>query len=194
MLGAPLRSCAVALGGSQLSRSECSWSLVVWAAALALGISTSARASASFGNLLGVYAGNDSATSIERDLGFAVLMLDRVDLPRAASDALSITVSSTKGGEPIAGGWSYPGTGPVDLIVVKAGNRHAIYRYGAVTGAAASGLWDTAPLGAKELSHLSAYRIVPEPGTAALLGVGLLSLGWSRSRGSSGTSLMRMPR
>jgi hypothetical protein len=134
--------------------------------------------------LLGVYAGNDSASSIERELGFAVLMLDRVDLPCAVSDALSVTVSSTKGGEPIAGGWSYLGAGAVDLIVVKAGNRHAVYRYGVASGASASGLWDTAPLGAKELSHLSAYRIVPEPGRRRCSASGCLRSA-GRARGSA---------
>ena len=69
---------------------------------------------------------------------------------------------------------------------------YGVYRYDDVIGDATSsyGLWDTSQLDNKELSHLTAYRVVPEPATAVLLGMGtaLLCLGSSSRKKRSGRS------
>ncbi len=78
---------------------------------------------------------------------------------RFESAAKKSPVLTTKDGdEPISGEWDYVGPSTVDLIVVKAGNMHAAYRYDdTITNATSdSGLWDTSQLDNKELSHLTA--------------------------------------
>jgi hypothetical protein len=155
--------------------------LIVGALAFLIGsgFTSEAAACAVFGELLGVFEGNDSEDSILLDLGVETIRLDRVEPPVAHSGGLSISTLITKDGdEPICGEWDYLGLPEVDLIVVKAGNRYAAYRHdGSITDAtSSSGFWDTSQLDNKELSHLTAYRVVPEPATAVLLGMGTASL------------------
>ena len=154
------------------------------AALIGSGFTSEAAASAVFGELLGVFEGNDSEASLLLDLGVEAIRLDRVEAPATRSGGLSISTLTTKDGdEPICGEWDYVGLPEVDLIVVKAGNLYAAYRHdGTITDArSSSGLWDTSQLDNKELSHLTAYRVVPEPATAVLLGMGaaLLCMGSS---------------
>jgi hypothetical protein len=145
------------------------------AALVGSGFTSEAATGAVFGELLGVFEGNDSENSILLDLGVEAIRLDRVELPATRSSGLSISVLTSKDGdEPILGEWKYVGPSEVDLIVVKAGSQYAAYRHdGSITDPAFSfGFWDTGQLANKELSHLTAYRVVPEPATAALLGMG----------------------
>ena len=167
--------------------------LIVGALAVLIGFgfTSEAAASAFFGAWLGTFDGNNSESSILLDLSLEVVRLDRVETPDTRSGGLSISVLTTKDGdEPISGEWDYVGPLAVGLLVVKAGNMYAAYRYDdTITGAASrSGLWDTSQLKNKELSHLTAYRVVPEPATAVLLGMGtaLLGLGSSLGKNRSG--------
>ena len=165
----------------------------VFAALVGSGFTSEASASAAFGELLGLFEGNDSEDSILLDLGVETVRLGRVELPDITSDGLSILVLTTKDGdEPISGEWNCVGPPAVDLIVVKAGSMYGVYRYDDVIGDATSsyGLWDTSQLDSRELSHLTAYRVVPEPATAVLLGMGaaLLCLGSSSRKKRSGRS------
>ena len=165
------------------------WERLVWVRArlivgvlavlIGSGFASEVAACSVFGELLGVFEGNDSKDSILLDLGVEAVLLDRVDSPASSSGGLHLSTLTTKDGdEPICGGWNYVGLPEVDLIVVKAGNRYAAYGYdGAITGATpSSGLWNTSQLDNRELSHLTAYRVVPEPATAALLGIGTVLL------------------
>ena len=89
--------------------------------------------------------------------------------------------------EPIAGEWDFGGPEVVDLIVVKAGSDWAAYLYNAVItdNMPNLGLWDTGDLDDKGLSHVTAYNIVPEPGTGLLLGAVLLGLGLYRRQSAA---------
>ena len=99
------------------------------AALIGSGFSSEAAASAIFGELLGVFGGNNSESSILLDVGLEAIRLDRVETPDISSGELSILVLTTKDGdEPISGEWYYVGPLAVDLIVVKAGNMYAAYR------------------------------------------------------------------
>jgi hypothetical protein len=168
--------------------------LIVGALAVLIGFgfASEAAACAVFGELLGVFEGNDSEDSILLDLGVETIRLDRVELPITSSGGLSIsTLTAKDGDEPICGEWDYVGLPEVDLIVVKAGGRYAAYRHdGTITDAtSSSGLWDTSQLDNKELSHLTAYRVVPEPATGVLLGMGAAWLCLARrfERGGRGS-------
>ena len=152
--------------------------LIVGALAVLIGsgFTSEAAAHAALGELLGVFEGNDSEDSILLDLGVETILLDRVETPATSSGGLRISTLTTKDGdEPICGGWNYVGLPEVDLIVVKAGSLYAAYGYdgGIADATARSGLWDTSQLDNRELSHLTAYRVVPEPATAVLLGMGV---------------------
>jgi hypothetical protein len=165
----------------------------VLVALIGSGFTSEAAASAAFGELLGLFEGNDSEDSILLDLGVETVRLGRVEPPDTTSDGLSILVLTTKDGdEPISGEWNCVGPSAVDLIVVKAGSTYGVYRYDDVIGDATSshGLWDTSQLHNKELSHLTAYRVVPEPATAVLLGMGtaLLCSGSAFRKKRSGQS------
>ena len=146
------------------------------AALIGSGFTSEAAASAVFGELLGVFEGNDSEASIlTRSRRGGRSVWTGWKLPATRSGGLSISTLTTKDGdEPICGEWDYVGLPEVDLIVVKAGSLYAAYRHdGSITDAtSSSGLWDTSQLDNKALSHLTAYRVIPEPATAVLLGMG----------------------
>jgi hypothetical protein len=146
-------------------------------AMLFFGSARVSQADIVLGDLLGVFSGNDSETSIFEDTGFDVELLAKVESPSLSQDGLTLTPSDFNDDlEPIAGLWTFAGPGVVDILVVKAGNQYAAYLY---TDANSNnqrniGLWNTADLGNKGVSHISVYRfvVIPEPGSLALLGIG----------------------
>jgi hypothetical protein len=144
-----------------------------------LTLATAASANRVEGQLLGVFAGNSSEAALLADLGLLVEELDKVDWPATSSGLLSISqLSLNDDNEPTAGWWDYSGEEIVDLIVVKAGNQYAAYLFDDVItdGMPNLGLWATDALGSKGVSHISAYRVVPEPSTAVLLALGLAGI------------------
>jgi hypothetical protein len=140
-----------------------------------------ASATAIVGDFLGVFAGNDSASQIQEDLGLAVIALAKVETPQVSSGGLEIfDLAFKEPGEPVSGSWAYGGEETVDIIVVKAGNQYAVYAYNdELTGGMPNmGLWNTEFLDGKGMSHITAYRlveVVPEPGVALLLGAAALA-------------------
>lgn len=156
--------------------------LIAFAAVL---FATPAAANIVSGDFLGTFSGNDSESALLDDLGFEVMLIAKVDLPLFSNDDLSITdVVVKEGNEPISGEWNYAGSDLVDIIVVKAGNGYTAYQYTDANTANMRnvGSWSTASRYNKGLSHLTAYKIVPEPMSAALLIFGTTALAIIRKR------------
>lgn len=154
---------------------------------LALALAGRATAAVMSGGLLGVFSGNDSEHSFALDLGLQVEEVGRVDWPGTVTAGLRISVLAMgEPGEALAGEWAFSCGETVDFIVVKAGHRYAAYRYvpNPNGGQVLVGTWDTSALGQKGLSHLTAYRLAPEPSTAWLLSLGLGLLGARRRQRS----------
>lgn len=138
---------------------------------------------------MATFGPNDSAESLFEDLGLSVMELARVEEPDTSNDGLSwiATESETEDDktEYYAGEWTYSGPEMVDVLVVKAGNQYAAYLYeDYAEGMFNMGLWNTDDLGDKGMSHLTAYKLTPEPASLALalLGGGLLVVGRRRRR------------
>jgi len=160
---------------------------ILWLIAMAMTLAQGASAARVEGTLLGVFPGNDSAAQLATDLGVPsgdVTLLAKVDIGAsppdpASTDGLMLSNYTLNGdNEAISGWWDYTGVGTVTVLVVKAGNEYAAYEYTpALTGGMMNmGLWDTSDLGNKGVSHVSAYSLIPEPASALLLGLGLLTL------------------
>ncbi|WP_022664461.1 PEP-CTERM sorting domain-containing protein [Desulfospira joergensenii] len=148
---------------------------------------------------LGTYSGNDPASPsadlsaleniVSQFLGYTT---DTIDLEFYAKVEFQET-ETTDGsgglilsynmddGESKSGTWSTEDL--INLFSVKAGNMYALYW---IEDGARSGVWDTADVADKGISHLSTWKITennppaiysnPEPTTMLLLGFGLLGL------------------
>lgn len=158
------------------------------AASLVCLLGTAASASVVPGELLGVFAGNDTAAGIMTNFGLNVEYLARVETPASIStsslekEGLMINDFLLDDGEARAGQWSYAGPAVAMLIVLKAGSEYAVYWFNdtITDGMPNIGLWNTADLDNKGLSHITAYSVVPLPGAAWLLISALAGLGAMR--------------
>lgn len=134
------------------------------------------------GDFLGVYSGNDSETALEALFsGYTFTQLAKVETPATSNNGLNLTNISVNGdNEPVAGNWSYSGSDLVDFLIVKSGNKFAVYEYTDLNtdNMRNIGIWDTSELKDKGMSHISAYRVsaVPIPAAVWLFGAGLLGL------------------
>jgi hypothetical protein len=142
------------------------------------------------GDYLGTFGGNDSEAALLSDLGLLVEELAKVDEPATSNDGLTISNLVLDGdNEPISGDWAYVDPNAlgrlVDILVVKAGNEYAAYHYTDANTANMRnvGIWDTGDVMDRGMSHISAYQIIPEPATLALLALGGLTLLWRKRAG-----------
>lgn len=151
--------------------------------------SVPAQASVVPGELLGVFSGNDSAAGIMLDLGLTVQQLARIDMPSSigtsslSADGLTIDEFTLSDGEATSGRWQYEGLGTVALVVLKAGSNYAVYLFNdtITDGMPNIGLWSTADLDNKGLSHITAYSVVPLPAAGWLM-LGALAALFGRRR------------
>ncbi len=170
------------------------WRLALAAVVLAALLAPvhGARAALVLGDHLGTFSGNDSEAALLSDLGLQVTQLARVDTPATSTGGLTlsnIVFNSDVPPEPISGQWDFSGPGLVDILVVKAGNAYAAFLYSDAntSNMRNTGLWNTALLGNKGLSHITAYQVsaVPLPAALPLLGSAFAALGivrWRRRR------------
>ncbi|NNM21398.1 MAG: VPLPA-CTERM sorting domain-containing protein [Gammaproteobacteria bacterium] len=143
-----------------------------------------ANAALEQGAYLGTFSGNDSEASMLADLGLDVNLIARVERPDTMTDGLTISelvFNDDNPPEVISGEWSYDGPEIVGYIVIKAGNEYAVYDY---TNVAMTnmGIWDTADVMNKGLSHITAYeaKAIPVPAAVWLMASGLAGLGLMR--------------
>lgn len=143
-------------------------------AAVVVALSPDARAAIVLGTQIGgVIGGNDSATIVSTLVGTTVTQLAKVELPATSSNGLTlsnIVFNSDTPPEPISGQWAFSGPGVVDYIAVKAGPDFVIFLFSDANTSNTRniGLWNTALLSNKGLSHLTAYQIAAVPLPAAL--------------------------
>lgn len=138
-----------------------------------------------FGDFIAGFAGDLGGTAGPFDLSGSpqygdVVLLAHIQTPGTTDNGLTITdLSFNNLNEPIGGEWSYTGPGVVDYLVISHSDRdHAIYRYtdANTNNMRNMGIWDTYTSGFMGMEHITAYQLVPEPGSLALLGLGGLAL------------------
>ena len=134
------------------------------------------------GDLLGVFAGNDSESSILTELGLDVSFLAKVDTPNVSSFGLMISNFTLDGDdEPISGEWAYAGPELVDLFIVKAGPSYAVYHHTDLNSnnMRNMGIWNNTDIpGNAAVSHVTAYSFnaVPEPSGFLFVSIAILGL------------------
>jgi hypothetical protein len=164
------------------------------ALALATAVCLAAPARADhlpIGTFLGPGAGdNDTEALIESIFGFApgsIMMIARILGP----DGLPIEGTEVDGlsydnfvlnddDEPAGGDWFYDGPEVVDLVAVKAGPNWGVWQF---TDGLNQGGFNTLDLqpgndpgDQRGFGDVTVYKIVPEPSSLALVGVGALAL------------------
>ena len=150
------------------------------------------QASVVEGQLLGIFAGNDSVASLFADLGLVATELAKVDVPDTSNAGLEITnLIYNDEGEPLSGEWSYSGPEIANIIVLKADGHYAVYAYtDAITNNMPNiGLFDVSDITdvagqGYALSHITAYHteVVPIPAAVWLFASGLIGLGVVRRK------------
>jgi hypothetical protein len=170
--------------------------LAALALASAVCLAAPARADhLALGTFLGTGTGdNDTEALIESIFGFApgsIMMLARIPGPDGLPvegtevDGLSYDNffdSTDNPGEPGGGDWFYAGPEVVDLIAVKAGPNWGVFQF---DDGLNQGGFSSEPLDENNwrgFGDVTAYKIVPEPATLSLVGLGLLALAGARRR------------
>ncbi len=125
------------------------------------------------GDFLGVFGGNDSESALNGLFpGLTFTQVAKVEPVPGSTDGLTVT------GGPASGDWSYSGSELIDYLIVKASDEFAVYKYTDANTANMRniGIWSTLALGSKDVSHISAYSVVPIPAAVWLFGCGLVGL------------------
>lgn len=133
------------------------------------------------GDLIGVFPGTDSESSVSANVDPTVFLLAKVEVPATMNDGLSfVGLTFNDDGDPTSGTWSYSGPELVDYLIIKTTNHYAVYHYtdANTNNMRNMGIWDTFDIpnqgnNPAALSHMSAYTI-PEPGSGFVLGLLLI--------------------
>jgi hypothetical protein len=164
------------------------WTGAITVCTLTLGLTASAFAAPTTGNLLGVFAGDGGLAELQQNLNVDLGLLAEVVWPSASADGLLLSDLEFVGADPVGGEWRFDGIGTANLLVIGVDGQYAAYDVAVDNEALNAGHWSTDDLAGAPMTYLRIYSLtayaatIPEPVTAAVFTLGAAALVRRRRR------------